>query len=345
MGPFGRAAVGLIVNKDGTSKKKKEDGVGSLKGGRRNAGTLPSWLKDDLPDEKTAKDGKEKPVKEGKDKWVKESKEKNKKSSSSGKSHIDEEVEMEISAPIPDEDFRLATSLLGLNRIKTRSGPLHFPAASTRSGPVFAGTVQSRFDTGNEGKREDKAVNSWSKGESSTKLLSGGRKASKVHARDSVSPEEFSPAEESSYNRRSSLPGESTDMGASPLSETSPLNLKKLQRSSRIGELEKAFGSRPGSGLRVEGSGDGSHSGSQFGSSWATSAGGSRGVGNPSSLRAPDFSSLGEQLNLLEMALCFGIDVKELLFILLQVAFSCGTCVMQINIGCMVKEQFDYHIP
>ena len=300
MGPFGRAAVGLIVNKDGTSKKKKEDGVGSLKGGRRNAGTLPSWLKDDLPDEKTAKDGKEKPVKEGKDKWVKESKEKNKKSSSSGKSHIDEEVEMEISAPIPDEDFRLATSLLGLNRIKTRSGPLHFPAASTRSGPVFAGTVQSRFDTG--------------KGESSTKLLSGGRKASKVHARDSVSPEEFSPAEESSYNRRSSLPGESTDMGASPLSETSPgsLNLKKLQRSSRIGELEKAFGGRPGSGLRVEGSGDGSHSGSQFGSSWATSAGGSRGVGHPSSLRAPDFSSLGEQLNLLEMALCFGMDVKEL---------------------------------
>ncbi|KAG0607460.1 hypothetical protein M758_8G030600 [Ceratodon purpureus] len=262
MGPFGRAAVGLIVSKDSANKKKKngEDAVGSLKGGRRNAGSLPSWLKDDVAEEKPVKEGKDKSGKEGKegkDKWkerVKESKEKTKKSLTSGKSQIDEELEMTISAPIPDEDFRLATSLLGLHRIKTRSGPLLFPP-STRSGPVYAGTFQSRFDTGNEARQEqEKAVNSWSKGESSSRLLSGVRKASKVHARDSVSPKDFTTAEDSSQSNRGRvlMHADASEMEASPSSDGSPgsSNVKKLQRSSRIGDA----GARThGSGLKFEG--------------------------------------------------------------------------------------------
>ena len=261
MGPFGRAAVGLIVSKDSANKKKKngEDAVGNLKGGRRNQGNLPSWLKDDVvvPEEKPVKEGKEKSGKEGKDKWkerVKESKEKSKKSLTSGKGQIDEELEMTISAPIPDEDFRLATSLLGLHRIKTRSGPLLFPA-STRSGPVYAGTFQSRFDTGNDGRQEqEKAENSWSKAESSSRHLSGVRKASKVHARDSVSPKDFTTVEDSSQTNRGRvlMHADASEMEASPQSDGSPgsSNVKKLQRSSRIGD---AGGRISGSGLKFEG--------------------------------------------------------------------------------------------
>lgn len=246
MGPFGRAAVGLIVSKDSANKKKKqsvEDVVGNVKGGRRNAGSLPSWLKDDVADEKPVKDGKDKSAKEGKEKWkerVKESKEKS-KGLTSGKGHIDEELEMTISDPIPDEDFRLATSLLGLHPIKTRSGPLLFPP-STRSGPVYAGTFQSRFDAGNESRQgQDKAVNSWSKGESSTRLVSGVRKASKVHAQDSVSPTDFTTAEENGQNSggRVFMHADASEMEGSPRSDASPesLSQRKLQRSSRIGDL------------------------------------------------------------------------------------------------------------
>lgn len=263
MGPFGRAAVGLIVSKDSANKKKKngEDAVGTLKGGRRNAGTLPSWLKDDVAEEKPIKEAKEKSGKEGKDKWkerVKETKEKSKKSLTSGKSQIDEELEMTISAPIPDEDFRLATSLLGLHRIKTRSGPLLFPA-STRSGPVYAGTFQSRFDTGSEGRQEqEKAVNSWSKGESSTRLLSGVRKASKVHARDSVSPKDFTTAEDSNQSNRGRvlMYADAAEMEASPQSDGSPgsSNVKKLQRSSRIIDAGVRVN---GLGLKFEGQDNG----------------------------------------------------------------------------------------
>lgn len=273
MGPFGRAAVGLIVSKDVSSKKKKgEDGVGTLKSGRRSTGTLPSWLKDDLPEEKPVKEGKEKVVRDGKEKVNKE-KDKSRRSTVYGKGVIDEEVQMEISAPIPDEDFRLATSLLGLNPIKTRSGPLLFPA-STRSGPIFAGTLQSRFGTGNDGKREEKAVNSWSKGESSTRPLSGVRKASKVHARDSVSPKDSSPAEEKRHGK--GMRGDLSEInGSAPSQDSSPgsSNLKKLQRSSRIGEQDRSGAVRlAGSGLRVEGnSGDGQVSQAEniSGSSWA----------------------------------------------------------------------------
>lgn len=276
MGPFGRAAVGLIVSKDSANKKKKqsvEDVVGNVKGGRRNAGSLPSWLKDDVADEKPVKDGKDKSAKEGKEKWkerVKESKEKS-KGLTSGKGHIDEELEMTISDPIPDEDFRLATSLLGLHPIKTRSGPLLFPP-STRSGPVYAGTFQSRFDAGNESRQgQDKAVNSWSKGESSTRLVSGVRKASKVHAQDSVSPTDFTTAEENGQNSggRVFMHADASEMEGSPRSDASPesLSQRKLQRSSRIGDLG---GRMYGSGLKLEGHRNGSASqmGNPFGSTW-----------------------------------------------------------------------------
>lgn len=257
MGPFGRAAVGLIASKDSGKKKTKngEEGVGTVPR-RRGAGSLPSWLKDEVAEEKPGKEGKEKAGKEGKDKWkerVKESKEKSKKSLSSGKGHIDEELEMTISDPIPDEDFRLATSLLGLHRIKTRSGPLLFPP-STRSGPAYAGTFQSRFDTGNDGRQEqDKAVNSWTKGEPSSRLLSGVRKASKVHARDSVSPKDLTAADDSSEGNRERLSThtDASDLQGSPQSDGSPgsSNVKKLQRSTRIVD---AGGRVDGSGLKFE---------------------------------------------------------------------------------------------
>ncbi|XP_024361260.1 probable serine/threonine protein kinase IRE3 [Physcomitrium patens] len=274
MGPFSRATVGLIASKDSANKKKKkqtaDDAGGSIKGGRRTAGSLPSWVTDGAIEEtpvnegkeKSGKEGKEKSSKEGKekDKWkerIKESKEKSKKGSTSGKGKIDEDVEMTISAPILDEDFRLATSLLGLHRIKTRSGPLLFPP-STRSGPVYAGTFQSRFDTGNEGRQDqEKAVNSWSKGESSSRLLAGVGKASKVHARDSVSPEDFTTADDGSKSNRGRMLmyTDISEMGASPQSDGSPgsSNVKKLHRSLRIGD---AGGRINGSSLRFEGHDD-----------------------------------------------------------------------------------------
>nr|PNR34456.1 hypothetical protein PHYPA_024273 [Physcomitrium patens] len=273
MGPFGRVAGGLIASKDSANKKKKnEDDAGSsVKGGRRNASSLPSWVKGDAIEEKPAKEGKEKSGKEAKEKekWkdrVKESKEKSKKGLTSGKGEIDEKLEMTISAPIPDEDFRLATSLLGLQRIKTRSGPLLFPP-STRSGPVYAGTFQSRFDTENEARREqEKAVNIWSKGESSTRLLSGVRKASKVHARDSVSPKDSSTVEGGSKVNRGTLlmHTDASEMEVSPRSDASPgcSNVKKLQRSSRICDA----------GGRINGSGRGDcsvpHRANPFVSNW-----------------------------------------------------------------------------
>lgn len=270
MGPFGRAAVGLIVNKDSANKKKKngEDAVGNVR--RRNAGSLPSWVKDEVAEDKDkpAKEGKDKPGREGKDKWkerVKESKEKSKKSLGSGKGLIDEELEMTISDPIPDEDFRLATSLLGLHRIKTRSGPLLFPP-STRSGPAYAGTFQSRFDTGNDARQEqEKAMNSWAKGEPSNRLLSGVRKASKVHARDSLSPKDFTTADDSSQSNR-----DASEMEASPQSDGSPgsSNVKKLQRSTRIIDDGRRV---DGSALKFEAHENGNvpRRGNPFDSNWS----------------------------------------------------------------------------
>lgn len=307
MGPFGRAAVGLIVNKDGSNKKKNKGDDSGPKAGRRNASNLPSWSKDDHPE---AKGGKDKTIKEGKDKWIKESKERSKKNSS-GKSEGIEEMDMEISAPIPDEDFRLATSLLGLNRIKTRSGPLLRPG-STRSGPVFAGTLQSRFDTGKAEKREAKTINNnWTKGESSTRLLSGVRKASKVHARDSLSPKDSSRTDSSSYRKgRTLMHGESSsEMPTSPLSDGSPRssNTKKLQRSSRIGDLEKTGGGRL-TGCRLEGTFDsqasrpencsGSDLANFFSSSLAEISSGK--LGNSSSVHASKSSAQGETLELFQ---------------------------------------------
>lgn len=307
MGPFGRAAVGLIVNKDGSNKKKNKGDDSGPKAGRPNSSNLPSWSKDDHPE---AKAGKDKTTKEGKDKWIKESKERSKKNSSSGKGEGNEEIDMEISAPIPDEDFRLATSLLGLNRIKTRSGPLLRPG-STRSGPVFAGTLQSRFDTGKAEKRESKTVNNnWTKGESSTRLLSGVRKASKVHARDSLSPKDSSRSDSSSYRKgRTSMHGEScSEMPTSPLSDGSPRssNMKKLQRSSRIGELEKTGGGRL-TGCRLEGTFDsqasrpencsGSDRANCFSSSLAEISSGK--LGNSTTIHASKSSAQGKTLEII----------------------------------------------
>jgi hypothetical protein len=236
MGPFGRSAVGLIVSKDGASKKKdgagkegnkqwkggEDSGVGGRKSGRRSSHTLLSWVKDDVPEEKVVKEGKEKAVRQGKDK--------SRRSVGAGKTPVTEEVEMEISAPILIEDFHLASSILvnslGLNRIKTRSGPLFAP--STQSGPLFTGTLQSRFGTGNDGRIGEGAAPNSSKGETSTRQTSGIRRASKVHARNSVSPKD-------STVRKAKFM-EAQQMDCSPQKDDSPGSsiVKKLQRSKRI---------------------------------------------------------------------------------------------------------------
>jgi hypothetical protein len=236
MGPFGRSAVGLIISKDGASKKKdgagkegnkqwkggEDSGVGGRKSGRRSSHALLSWVKDDVPEEKVVKEGKEKSGRQGKDK--------SRRSVGAGKTPVTEEVEMEISAPILIEDFHLASSILvnslGLNRIKTRSGPLFAP--STQSGPLFTGTLQSRFGTGNDGRIGEGAAPNSSKGETSTRQTSGIRRASKVHARNSVSPKD------STVRKAKSM--ESQQMDSSPQKDDSPGSsiVKKLQRSKRI---------------------------------------------------------------------------------------------------------------
>ena len=202
MGPFGRAAVGLIVSKDGSSKKdvsKKKDVVGkegnkSRKGGgeedgdvctskkesvpeRRRSGRLFSWSKDDVP------------VKAG----IEKTSEKGRRISAPGKVQ-------NPTSPAPDANMESSSFLstefglgLGLNRIKTRSGPLY--TSSTCSGPVFAGTVESRFGLENVKREDDVCEQSSSKGTFSSRSSSGVRKAlkaAKVHARDSVSPKDSS---------------------------------------------------------------------------------------------------------------------------------------------------------
>jgi hypothetical protein len=247
MGPFGRAAAGLIASKDAGSKKKdgagkegskhekggEDSGMGDPKSRRRGSHTLPSWVKDDITEEKMVKEGKEKAGKSGKDKsW---------RGAGAGKAPETEKAEMEISAPIlveepRFEDFHVASSLLvsslGLHRIKTRSGPLFAP--STQSGPVYAGTLQSRFDTGNDGRTGEGAVPNWSKGEMSTRSTSGIRRASKVHARDSVSPKDST--------SRKEIFVESQQMDSCPQQKDgSPGSsiVKKLQRCGQISNPER----------------------------------------------------------------------------------------------------------
>lgn len=249
MGPFGRAAVGLIVSKDGSSKKdvsKKKDVVGkegnkSRKGGgeedgdvctfkesvpeRRRSGRLFSWSKDDAP------------VKAG----IEKTSEKGRRISSPGK--------VQNPTPAPDANMESSSLLssefglaLGLNRIKTRSGPLY--TSSTCSGPVFAGTVESRFGLENVKREDDVCEQSSFKGTFSSRSSSGVRKAlkaAKVHARDSVSPKDSTKDTDCGNSKgRRSLETDSghsrsgtTGSYGSPLIAVSKLGTEESLRQSR----------------------------------------------------------------------------------------------------------------
>lgn len=221
MGPFGRTAVGLIVNKDVAKKKENkenagkegnknrkgsdesksligtEDGVACpFKKDRRGATRLFSWSRDDSASHEGGR----------------ERKERGRRISAPGKVQSVADTKMEPSSNL-DSEFGVA---LGLNRIKTRSGPLY--TASTRSGPVFAGTFQSRFDVGID-KRDAFAVQSISKGGVISRSP-GVQKAAKVHARDSVSPKDTT-TEEGSSKGRSSVDAESLEMPSSTGTEGS----------------------------------------------------------------------------------------------------------------------------
>jgi hypothetical protein len=251
MGPFGRAAVGLIVSKDGSSKKdvsKKKDVVGkegnkSRKGGgeedgdvctskkesapeRRRSGRLFSWRKDDAP------------VKAG----IEKTSEKGRRISAPGKVQNSTtpapDANMESSSFLSSE-FGLAS---GLNRIKTRSGPLY--TSSTCSGPVFAGTVESRFGLENVKREDDVCEQSSSKEAFSSRSSSGVRKAlkaAKVHARDSVSPKDSTKDTDCGNSKgRRSLETDSrhsrsgtTGSYGSPLIAVSKLGTEESLRQSR----------------------------------------------------------------------------------------------------------------
>lgn len=249
MGPFGRAAVGLIVSKDGSSKKdasKKKDVVGkegnrSRKGGgeedgnmrtskkesvpeRRRSGRLFSWSKDDTP----VKGGTEKTPEKGR------------RISAPGKVQnptAAADAKMESSSFLSSE-FGLAS---GLNRIKTRSGPLY--TSSTCSGPVFAGTVESRFGLQDVKIEDDVCEQSSSKGTFSSRSSSGVRKAlkaAKVHSRDSVSPKDSTKDTDCGNSKgRKSLETDSghsrigtTGSYGSPLIAVSKLGTKESLRQS-----------------------------------------------------------------------------------------------------------------
>ncbi|KAG0621533.1 hypothetical protein M758_3G027100 [Ceratodon purpureus] len=218
MGPFGRAAVSSsgskdvgkkkdAVGKEGSRSKKgaeeskgwkgaEEDahGKGGKKdtGERRSSTRLFSWSKDDSSSSRG--NG--------------EKLEKGRRISAPGK------VQTTATDPIVESPSFLSSEFgfaLGLNRIKTRSGPLY--TTSTRSGPVFAGTLQSRFNIGNE-KREEGSVQSSSKGGYSSRSpgVRKAAKAAKVHARDSVSPKDSLTDEGSNCRGRRCMQAESKDM-------------------------------------------------------------------------------------------------------------------------------------
>jgi hypothetical protein len=217
MGPFGRVAVSSTVSKDVGKKKdavgkegnKNKKGAeenkvckgteddahakGSKKdtGERRSSTRLFSWSKDDSSSRGSG-----------------EKVEKGRRISAPGKVQTTATDPMVESPSFLSSEFGFA---VGLNRIKTRSGPLY--STSTRSGPVFAGTLQSRFNIGNE-KREEMSVQSSSKGGYSSRSpgIRKSAKAAKVHARDSVSPKDSLTEEDSNCRGRRCMQAESKEM-------------------------------------------------------------------------------------------------------------------------------------
>lgn len=227
MGPFGRAAVGSIVSKDVGRKKDTvgKEGNKNKKGAeenkvfkgteedahvkgvkkdtveRRSSTRLFSWSKDDSSSSRGSG----------------EKVEKGRRISAPGKVQTTTTDSMVESSSFLSSEFGFA---LGLNRIKTRSGPLY--STSTRSGPVFAGTLQSRFNIGNE-KREEVSVQSSSNGGYSSRSpgVRKAAKAAKVHARDSVSPKDSLTEDGSNCRGRRCMQAESKEIPSSGSTEGS----------------------------------------------------------------------------------------------------------------------------
>lgn len=228
MGPFGRAAVSSIISRDVGKKKdvKNKKGVEEKRVTedvkkdttveRRSSTRLFSWSKDDSSSRGSG-----------------EKVEKGRRISAPGKVQTTTTSDSMAESPsFLGSEFGFA---LGLNRIKTRSGPLY--STSTRSGPVFAGTLQSRFNIGNEKREEGSVQSSSSSGYSSRSPSVRGKstKAAKVHARDSVSPKDSLTEDVSKCRGRRCTQAESKDIDScgSPFVAVSKLGLGNDKISER----------------------------------------------------------------------------------------------------------------
>lgn len=227
MGPFGRAAVGSIIGKD---IGKKKDTVGKEGNKNKKGAEVNNKVYKETEDDAHAKGVKKDTVEKRSStrlfSWSKddsssrgsgEKVEKGRRISAPGKVQTTTTDSMVEPSSFLGSDFGFA---LGLNRIKTRSGPLY--SSSTRSGPVFAGTLQSRFNIGNE-KREEVSVQSSSNGGNSSRSpgVRKAAKAAKVHARDSVSPKDSLTEDGSNCRGRKCMQAESKETPSSGSTEGS----------------------------------------------------------------------------------------------------------------------------
>lgn len=232
MGPFGRVGIGFTAKKNGVKKDlAKEENKIKVKNGGEEKKVC-----------KVTEDGHMSPLKKENGEtrtltrlfsWSKDG-----SLNKSGSEKECEQIGRRISAPgkfqsIPDlkadlgeEGFGLG---LGLSRIKTHSGPLF--TTSTRSGPVFGGTLHSRFDIGDV-KKEKSVAQASSKGVFSSRSLAFWKaaKASKSHSRDTVPAKE-----ESIIDNPSKSTGRNSSLYAEP---------REVVTSSR-GDLEKGSSESP----------------------------------------------------------------------------------------------------
>uniref|UniRef100_A0A7I4FUW0 non-specific serine/threonine protein kinase n=1 Tax=Physcomitrium patens TaxID=3218 RepID=A0A7I4FUW0_PHYPA len=220
MGPFGRVVIGSIVSKDIGKKKDAggKEGNKNKKGAEENE--VSKGTDEDALTNGVKKDAGEKWSSARLFSWSKddssrgsgEKVEKGRRTSAPGKVQTNPgDSKAELTSFLSNE----FGSALGLNRIKTRSGPLY--TTSTRSGPVFAGTLQSRFNIGNEKSEEvpGKDYSSCSPG------VRKAAKAAKVHARDSVSPKDSFTEGGSNCRGRRCLEAESREVLSSCSTEGS----------------------------------------------------------------------------------------------------------------------------
>lgn len=243
MGPFGRVGIGFTAKKNGVKKDvAKEEHKIKVKNGSEEKKVC-----------KVTADGHMSPLKKENGEtrtltrlfsWSKDG-----SVNKSGSEKECEQIGRRISAPgkfqsIPDlkadlgeEGFGLG---LGLSRIKTHSGPLF--TTSTRSGPVFGGTLHSRFDIGDV-KKEKSVAQTSSKGVFSSRSLAFWKaaKASKCQSRDTVLAKE-----ELIIDNPSKFTGKNSSLYAEPgeVVTSSRGDLKKgSSESPFVGELSLSHSS------------------------------------------------------------------------------------------------------